>query len=186
MAHPELPGTHPGMMTVLFKGPESAECGYRSALDLGYPQSDINLVMSDEARRRFLSSRRGMDAELRAKAAEDTQGSSKLAKELGGPVGGTLGTLAPALAAIGTLALIPGVAIAGPVAVALTAAGVVGLAGGLVGALSDWGIPPEHVRQFETGIRAGGIILGVKPRSDEDARELVERWKACGSQLIHS
>lgn len=35
--------------------------------------------------------------------AESTTGSSKLARELGGPPGGAMGTIAPVLAAVGAL-----------------------------------------------------------------------------------
>jgi hypothetical protein len=174
------------MVTGLFHDRDSAECAYQIALDIGYENSDINLVMSDETRERFFPSERPAGTDLSAKAAEPTRGSSKLAHELGGPTGGTMGTIAPVLAAVGTLMLVPGIAFAGPIAVALAAAGAVGLAGGLIGALSNWGIPHDRIQQYEKGIRGGGILLGVKPRSDNDASELERRWRACGGELIHS
>ena len=62
---------------------------------------------------------------------------------------------------------------------ALAAAGAAGLAVGLVGALSDWGIPEERAKQYETGIHDGGILMGVRPRSDADAQYFVQRyWRA--------
>jgi hypothetical protein len=73
-----------------------------------------------------------------------------------------------------------------PIAVALTAAGAVGLAGALMGALTKWGIPQARVEEYEQGIRAGGILMGVKPRSDEDAANLVREWQASGGELVHS
>jgi hypothetical protein len=41
---------------------------------------------------------------------------------------------------------------AGPIAVALTAAGAVGLAGALIGALTKWGIPQGRIEEYEKGI----------------------------------
>jgi len=186
MTDPALSANHPAMVTGLFNSRDGAECAYGSAVNLGYQQRDINLVMSDETRRRFFPTEPRADTDLSGKVAESTTGSSKLADELGGPTGGAMGTIAPVLAAVGTLVLIPGIAFAGPIAVALAAAGAVGLAGGLIGALSNWGIPEDRIHQYETGIRGGAILLGVKPRSDGDAAALERRWKACGGELVHS
>ena len=76
--------------------------------------------------------------------------------------------------------------LAGPIAAALAAGGAAGVAVGLIGALSDWGIPEERVRQYEAGIHDGGILMGVKPRSDEDARYFEQHWKASGGTHVYS
>jgi hypothetical protein len=186
MADPALSTSDPGTVTGLFKSSHGAECAYQSAIELGYEKSDINLVMSEETRTRLFSSEPRADTDLSDKATESITGSTKLAAELGGPTGGAMGTLAPVLAAAGTLVLIPGIAVAGPIAVALAAAGAVGLAGGLIGALTNWGIREDRVHQYETGIRGGGILIGVKVRSRGDARELEQRWQACGGEWVHS
>lgn len=171
----------PGMVTGLFRDRSSAERAYRSAIELGHEPSDINVLMSDETRERYFSSQ--TVSGLSSKAAADAEQPVK-GEELGGPMGGTVGTLAPALAAVGTLLLIPGIVIAGPVAVALTAAGAVGLAGGLLSALTDWGIPKERLRQYEDDVRDGSILIGVKPASDEDAQQLRRQWRASGGEVV--
>jgi len=79
-----------------------------------------------------------------------------------------------------------GLVLAGPLAVALAAAGAAGVAVGLIGALSDWGIPEDRVQQYQAGINDGGILMGVKPRSDEDARYIEQQWKASGGQHVYS
>ena len=183
MSNPEVSASHTGTLTALFGHRDGAECAYQSAIELGYEKSDINLVMSDETRQRLFPGER-MHTELSDKAAESTKGSSKTADELGGHVGGAIGTIAPALAAIGTLVLIPGIALVGPIAVAVAAAGAVGIAGGLIGVLTNWGIPEDRIHQYEAGIRGGGIVLGVTPHSDDETKELVRRWRACGGELI--
>ena len=93
----------------------------------------------------------------------------------------------PALIAVGVVAL-PGLGLvlAGPVAVALGAAGAAALTGGLIAALSDWGIPDERAKQYEAGIHDGGILMGVRPRSAEDARFFEQQWEAIGGQYVHS
>jgi hypothetical protein len=176
------------MVTGLFTTRESAERGYRSATRLGYENSDINLLMSEETRRRYFSPGHDSNTGLSRNANKDAADDGRSADELGGPAGGTIGTIAPALAGIGTLLLVPvlGVVAAGPIAVALTAAGAVGLAGALIGALTKWGIPQGRIEEYEQGIRAGGILMGVRPRSDQDASNLVREWQGSGGELVHS
>ena len=52
-----------------------------------------------------------------------------------------------------------------------------GLTGGLVGALIGWGIPEDRALEYETGIREGGTVLGVSPRTDEDADYFENEWR---------
>lgn len=159
------------MVTGLFADRESAERAYQSASSRGYDEN-VNLVMSDETRKRHFSHANGEDqTELGNKAAEGAG--------VGGAIGGTLGAIAAAIAAVGTSIAIPGLGlvIAGPVAAALAGAGAGAATGGVVGALIGWGIPEERVKQYEAGIKDGGILMGVKTRSDDDAKALGEEWK---------
>lgn len=179
--------TKTGMITGLFRDRESSERAWRAAVELGYDPADINLLLSEDTRERLFGGDRSDATGLSDKAAETAEEPKKGAEQVGGPAGGTVGTIAPALAAIGALLLIPGgILAAGPIAIALTAAGAVGVAGGLIGALTDWGIPKGRVELYESGIREGGILIGVKPRSDEDARRVSEQWEASGGELVHS
>jgi hypothetical protein len=175
------------MVTGLFTNKESAERGYRSATRLGYENSDIDLLMSEETRNRCFSPGHDTKTDLSRNATKDAAARNS-ADDLGGPTGGTIGTIAPALAGVGTLLLVPvlGVVAAGPIAVALTAAGAVGLAGALIAALAKWGIPQGRIEEYEQGIRGGGILMGVKTRSDQDASNLVREWRAGGGELVHS
>lgn len=175
------------MITGLFADRESAERAYCCVADRGYGADDISVIMSDETRERYFSTH-STRTELSEKAAASAEGQSKAAKELGGPTGGTLGTAAPVLAAIGTLLLIPGVniAVAGPIAVALTAAGAVGIAGGIIGAITHWGVPRGRMEEYETGIRNGGILLGIKAHSREDAERVTQCLQQNGGRSVHS
>jgi len=72
------------------------------------------------------------------------------------------------------------VVIAGPVAAALAGAGAGGATGGLVGALIGAGIPEERVEHYEQGIKSGGILMGVRPRTDDDASYFEREWNKAG------
>lgn len=168
-------------VTALFRNADAAERGYQAASALGYEDADINVVISDATRERLLSERGAQHPNLSSNAAESGDKPAKGA-DLGGPTGGTLGTIAPVLAAVGSAVLIPGLVFAGPIAIALTAAGAVGVAGGLIGALKDWGIPQDRVRDYETAVRDGSILIGVKARSDEDAQRLEQQWRTEGGR----
>jgi len=162
---------HSRMVTGLFRDRESAERAYQAAAGRGYGSGDVNLVMSDETRNRHFSNTDGAQTELGNKAAEGAG--------VGGAIGGTVGAIAAAIAAVGTSVAIPGlgIVIAGPLAAALAGAGAGAATGGVLGALIGWGIPEERVKRYEAGIKEGGILMGVKTRSDEDAKTLGEDWK---------
>jgi hypothetical protein len=168
----------PRMVTCLFTDSESVERAYQSVVQRGYDTGDVNVVMSDDTRKRYFADDGEIKTELGRKSAEGG--------ELGGPTGGRIGIIIPIVAAVGA-SLLPvlGLVMAGPIAVALAGAGAAGVAAGLIGALADWGIPDERVRQYEAGIHDGGILMGVKARSDEDARYIKQQWKAIGGQHVH-
>ena len=67
----------------------------------------------------------------------------------------------------------------GPVVAAVggTIGAIAAATGGLVGALIGWGIPDEHVKRYEAGIKDGGILMSVKTRSVEDAKALSGEWR---------
>lgn len=159
-----------GVMTGLFRDRESTESAYRSLRDRGYSDDDINVIMSDETRNKYYTNAEG-DAELGSKALEGAGA--------GGAIGGALGALIGGIAAIGTNVLLPGLGlvVAGPIVAALVGAGAGGATGGLVGALIGWGIPEDRALAYETGIREGGTVLGVRPRSREDADYFENEWR---------
>ncbi len=170
----------PRLVTGLFRDRDSAERAYQAVSDRGYGKNDVNLVMSDETRKRHFSDGASTQTELGSKAAEGAG--------VGGAIGGTLGAIAAAVAAVGTSIAVPGLGlvIAGPLAAALAGAGAGGLTGGLVGALIGAGIPEERVKHYESGIKEGGILMGVKPRSKEDADYLAQTWKQHQGEHIYS
>jgi len=55
----------------------------------------------------------------------------------------------------------------------------------LVGALVGSGIPEERAKLYEQGIREGGIVMGVTPRSDEDAEYFDREWRTARGEQIY-
>lgn len=159
-----------GMLTGMFRDKESAENAYNSLHSRGYTQDEINLMMSEDTRKRHFEDS-DEDTDLGNKAMEGAGA--------GSAIGGTVGAIVGAIAAIGTTVAIPGLGllIAGPIAAGLAGAGAGGLTGGLVGALVGAGIPEERAKHYESGIKDGGIVMGVKPRNQEDADYLENDWK---------
>lgn len=165
------------MITALFNDRDSAERAYNSITERGYDKGDINLVMSDATRKRHFST--GEETELGSKATEGAG--------IGSAIGGTIGAVAAAIAAVGTSLAIPGLGliIAGPAVAALAGLGAGGLTGGVVGALIGLGIPEERVTQYQAAIDDGGILMGVKVRSAEDAAFLEKEWRDNSGQHIY-
>lgn len=154
-----------------------ADAAYQAARDRGYADDDINVLMSDETRARHY----GDDP------ADDTAGSHALeGAGAGSMVGGTIGGILGALAAIGTTVALPGIglAIAGPLAGALAGAGAGGATGGLLGALVGAGIPEERAKQYESHVKEGGMVVGVRPRSDDDAAYFEDSFRTGGARDV--
>jgi hypothetical protein len=156
------------MMTGLFRDRESAEGAYRSLSSRGYGKDDVNLIMSDDTRKKYFADG---DTELGTKAWEDAG--------KGAAIGGGVGATLAALAAIGTTLAFPGLGllVAGPLAAALAGGGAGALTGGVIGALVGHGIPEEHAKNYERGIKDGGIVMGVNPRTTADADYFENEWR---------
>lgn len=166
------------VMTGMFRDRESAERAYNSVTSRGYTKDDVDLLMSDQTRDTYFKDG-DVETELGSKALEGAG--------VGSAIGGTLGAVIAGIAAIGTSVLLPGLGlvVAGPLAAALAGAGAGGLTGGLVGALVGSGIPEEHAVKYEEGIKDGGIVMGVRPRSDEDAAYFENEWRNNRGEQIY-
>lgn len=159
------------MVTGMFRDRESAERAYNSLTTRGYTNDDVNLIMSDDTRKRYFADDNVKKTELGTKAWEDAG--------KGAAIGGAVGATLAALAAIGTTVALPGLGllIAGPLAAGIAGAGAGGVTGGLIGALVGHGIPEERAELYEKGVKEGGILMGVNARNDEDADYLENDWK---------
>jgi len=165
------------MVTGLFRDRESAERAYGSLSERGYGKDDVNLMMSDDTRKKYFSD--DDDSEFGTKAWE---GAGK-----GAAIGGGVGLTLAAIAAIGTTLALPGLGllIAGPIAAGLAGGGAGALTGGLIGALVGHGIPEEQAKHYDQGLREGGIVMGVEPRNEEDADYLEKNWRENRGESIY-
>ncbi len=166
------------IVTGMFRDRDSAENAYRSINSRGYSKDDVNVLMSDETRKKHFSDG-APGSELGDKALEGAG--------VGSAIGGTVGAVLAAIAAIGTSIALPGLGliVAGPLAAALAGAGAGGLTGGLVGALVGSGIPEDRAREYEAGVKEGGIVMGINPRTDEDAEYFANEFKTHRGESIY-
>ena len=147
-------------------------------MERGYAMDEVNVVMSEDTRQRLLSDDSETTTQLARREAEGG--------ELGGPSGGRVEMLVTIFAAVGAALALPalGFVVAGPIAAALASAGAAGLLAGLIGTLGDWGIPQERIRRYEAGVKEGGILMMVEARSDQDALQIAQQWKAIGGRDV--
>jgi hypothetical protein len=165
------------LLSGLFASGDTAERAYEACVKLGYEIGDVNVVVSEDTRRKLLESH----DEGKVKLAEHKSEGG----ELGGPAGGRTGILITIVAAVGAAVAIPTVGIViGPIAVALAAAGAAGAAAGLISAFADWGVPPQQLQRYEEDVRDGAILVVVETRSEGDARLLASEWKTAGGREI--
>ena len=162
-------GTDRGWLTGSFADRESSEAAYEDLKARGYSDEDINVMMSDATRGKWYD--RAETTEFGSKAPEGAT--------TGGVIGGALGAVAAGVAAIGTNLVLPGLGLIvwGPIAAALAGAGAGGAAGGIIGALIGAGIPEEHARLYEEDVKNGRAVIGVRPRTDEDAAYFENNWR---------
>jgi hypothetical protein len=166
------------MMTGLFRDRESAERAFQALEGRGYQREDLNVLMTDETRKKYFADGSTAKTELGTKALEGAG--------VGAGVGAVTGGVIAAVVAAATIA-IPGVGlvVAGPLAAALAGAGAGSVAGGAIGALVGAGIPEERAKQYQTGLSEGGIVLGVNPRTDDDAEYVEREWKNSRGEHIY-
>lgn len=133
----------------IFRNREACQRAINALKQAGFDESQIGVAAQDRAEQATITKETG------TQAAEGAVG--------GATSGGLVGGLVGLLVGIGSLA-VPGVGpvIAGGVlASTLAGAGIGAVGGGVLGALVGLGIPETEAQYFETGFRAGGILLTV-------------------------
>jgi hypothetical protein len=136
----------------VFRDPVEAQVAVQDLRDTGFADDHVSLVTREES------------ASQAAGDHEPTEGTAKGAT-IGGVAGALLGVAAFAIPGIGPVLAI------GPLAAALTGAGV-GAAtggmlgaladmGGMLGALADMGVPEREAEQLAVAIREGGTLVVV-------------------------
>lgn len=157
----------------VFNTREEADAAYHNLSQRGYGKDDVNVMMSDETRDRHFKNA-DHDTELDDKVAENAG--------KGSIIGGSVGAVVGAIAAIGSNVLLPGLGliIAGPLAAGLAGAGAGAAAGGLVGAFTGMGSSDEEAEIYKEHVKNGGIYMGFKPKHEDDARYTYDKWYDSG------
>jgi len=167
-----------------FDSADDADRATRDLRSLGFPDSEINLVVSNVGQG---------DAETELPVIGD--GTGPVAK--GAVAGGVLGGAAGLAASLAGLAL-PGIGpilAAGPIVATLAAAGAGAVAGGVVGKLSHIGGERNDAAPYAESLERGGTLLTLRTddsRADEasailrkagalDVARRDEDWRATGS-----
>jgi hypothetical protein len=165
--------------TALFKDPVNAEKAYNLAVQKGYKKEDINILMSEETKRKNYGTPIGDMEENNVLGHKLMEGAG-----VGGAIGTTTGAIAGAIAAIGTTLVLPGLGlvIAGPIAVGLAGAGAGGIAGGVLGALVNAGYPETHAKDYEKALTEGGIVISITSHSKDVDLALENEWKSYGGE----
>jgi uncharacterized protein YjbJ (UPF0337 family) len=164
----------------LYRTPEDATRAYSDLTTKhSYGRDDIDVVMSDETRKRHFGD---------VTPGAELSGGTKAAEGLGAGsmIGGGIGAALAAIFAVGSSVVVPGIGlvVAGPIAAALAGAGAGGATGGLIGALIGAGIPEDRAKEYERGIHEGGIVVGTRARDAQHAAELERDFASYGGSDI--
>ena len=151
----------------LFQNQQDAECAVEGLKRLGLDASNIGYAMRDQVNT--------VETKM-----DKTEGEGAVE---GAVAGGVLGALLGAAAAL----LIPGVGpiVAGGIlATALGGAAVGAMAGGLIGALTEMGVPEEEARYYDQEFQAGRILVTAKAVGNfEQATRVMQE---CGAYSVNS
>ncbi|HEV8587774.1 MAG TPA: hypothetical protein VGQ72_02785 [Pyrinomonadaceae bacterium] len=161
-------------VTGFFKTRAAAEAAVDAIIKRGYTRDDISVLMSDATKSKEFA------VQTKSHAADGLG--------IGGAIGGTVGAVLAAIIAVGASIPVPGLglAVAGPLAAALAGAGAGGATGGLIGLLVGTGIPEHRAKVYETGVRGGGILLGVEAKTSEEVEKLETLLEDIGAEYVRT
>ncbi len=161
-------------VTGLFKTRAAAEAAVDAIIKRGYIRDDISVLMSDATKNKEFA------VQTRSHAA-DGMG-------IGGAIGGTVGAVLATIVAVATALTIPGVGlvVAGPIAAALAGAGAGATTGGLIGLLIGTGVTEHRAKVYDTGVRGGGILLGVEAKTSDDIDKLETLLEDIGAEHVRA
>jgi hypothetical protein len=140
----------------------------RELVDEGVEASDLSVVASN------VDGSFMVDDRIKVTDASNTATGAMAGGVLGGAAG-----LAASLMGLAVPGLGPVIA-AGPIAAALSVAGAGVIAGGLIGSLTDLGVPQADAEAYAEAVRRGGAIVTVRA-ADDATDHVVEIMRAHGA-----
>ncbi|MEK8089415.1 general stress protein [Thermithiobacillus plumbiphilus] len=156
-------------VAALFENRKRLEQAVQALLAMGIPEAEISLL-----------ARQDLDESAKITGDEVSREAAKGAGT--GAVAGIVGGIALSLAGV----VVPGlgaIAAAGPVAALVTGAGIGGIGGGLIGALTGRKFSDEHAQRYVDGVRRGGVLLLIDS-SDERAGEIEDVLQRHGGRDV--
>ncbi len=167
------------ILTGMFRDSESIMTVYNKLHEKGYSIDEINLIMTNETHKLHFSGEL-IETEIETKAAEGVS--------YGSTIGGPVGAFSGAVAALGTSLAAPDLKLkaVGPIAAGITGEDAGANSSGLTVAFVGSGIPEARAQFYESGIRNGKILLGVRPRTPEDATFFINNWRINKVEGINS
>lgn len=148
------------VITASFKTRPAAEHALRKLEDLGVTEEQISVIVSD--------STKGSSFDI------ETENKSDEGIVAGGVAGGLVGAVLAAVLSAGAVAVpAAGIIISGWLVSAAAGMGAGMAAGGLIGGLIGAGIPEYEAKLHEESVKAGAILLAVRP-DDADQAEAIK------------
>lgn len=153
------PATTTDHRTVIgvFEDADSATQALNALRDAGFTPEQVSVIARDTRTTRDMAENTDM-------VAEDAGKGAVVGTVLGGLAGWLVGVSALAIPGIGPIVG------AGIIGSTLAGAGIGAAAGGLIGALSSYGVPEEDARQYEESVRQGSVLLTVHANDDTQAQ----------------
>jgi hypothetical protein len=131
----------------LFDTMDEAHRAVQELIDHGYRSDDVSLMARQ-------------DGEYTSEPGAESVSGAAVGAGAGAAVGG-VGGLLVGLASLAIPGIGPVVA-AGPLATTLAGLGLGATAGGILGALTELGVPEETAHYYAEGVRRGGILVSVQ------------------------
>jgi len=140
----------------------------------GFRSADISALFPDNVGTKDFA------CEKTTKAPEGAAAGATVGAVLGGVFGWLVGIGVLAIPDVGPLLA------AGPIMAALAAAGAVGMAGGITGALVGFGAPEYEAKRYEGRVRRGCNLLSVHCDDSQWRKRAIEILKRTGAEDISS
>jgi hypothetical protein len=156
----------------LFDRSENAERAVDALLSRGFVEDEIGVMAGEGVVQEYLKSKK-------LTSVEGDAGTGVLGGALLGGFGGLLAGIA-ALAIPGIGPAITAGTLAAALGLPLVGAGAGAVAGGLIGALVNMGVPQEDAHVYAEGVKRGGVLVTVRT-SEGRMAEARETLRAAGA-----
>jgi len=142
----------------LFRDTNEAQAAIQDLESAGFSREHLNVIAYDGS---------AADSEGNELGENTAKGAAA-----GGVAGLLLGLAAMAIPGVGPIIA------AGPIVAALAGAGVGAATGGILGALSDMGVPGHEAKYYHEAVRHGGTLIIVPTEAEHIAQDILDRHGA--------